>query len=115
MSNGLSIKDLLSEAMGVTVLGRKKQSRFGHTSRRPRLLRLPLCGTELRVRHSRHWRRLKDLPMQGMPVTLDLRLSRWRCRNTGCPRKVFTVRGRGERIVWRKRCCWSDTEWVDVL
>jgi transposase len=52
----------------------------------------PRCGMASRSRHSRYWRRLKDLPLQGASVTIKLRLGRWRCRNRKCERKIFTER-----------------------
>ena len=41
----------------------------------------PDCGERSTSRHNWHHRRLQDLPVQGLPVSLDLRLGRWRCRN----------------------------------
>jgi transposase len=52
----------------------------------------PDCQTLSRSRHSRYWRCLQDLPVQGTPVLLRLRLGRWRCRNPDCPRRIFTER-----------------------
>jgi transposase len=49
----------------------------------------PGCGEESTHRHSWRQRRLQDLPIQGANVTLQLRLSRWRCRNIECRRKTF--------------------------
>jgi hypothetical protein len=37
-------------------------------------------------------RHLKDLPMQGIAVTIKLRVGRWRCRNSHCARKIFAER-----------------------
>ena len=50
------------------------------------------CGTASTSRHSWHVRRLQDLPIQGVPVVLELRLGRWRCLNEGCARKTFVER-----------------------
>src|ERR1035441_2152089 len=52
----------------------------------------PRCGVASRSRHSRYWRRLKDLPLHGASVTLQLQLGRWRCRNRKCERQIFTER-----------------------
>src|ERR1700693_6424724 len=52
----------------------------------------PGCQSISRSRHSRYWRSLKDLPVQGTQVILRLRLGRWRCRNAGCERRIFTER-----------------------
>ena len=50
----------------------------------------PGCQSISRSRHSRYWRSLKDLPVQGTPVILRLHVGRWRCRNAGCERQIFT-------------------------
>ena len=50
----------------------------------------PGCQSVSRSRHSRYWRSLQDLPIQGTPVILRLHLGRWRCRNAGCERRIFT-------------------------
>ena len=52
----------------------------------------PGCQCISRSRHSRYWRSLRDLPVQGTQVILRLRLGRWRCRNAGCERQIFTER-----------------------
>ena len=52
----------------------------------------PGCGMASHSRHSRYWRQLSDLPMQGISVTINLQLGRWRCRNSGCVRQIFTER-----------------------
>jgi transposase len=52
----------------------------------------PGCQSISRSRHSRYWRSLKDLPVQGAQVILRLYLGRWRCRNAGCQRRIFTER-----------------------
>ena len=49
----------------------------------------PECGGASTSRHSRHVRRLQDLPIQGVPVVLELRLGRWRCLNERCATKDF--------------------------
>ena len=49
----------------------------------------PGCGEDSALRHSWRQRRLQDLPIQGANVTLQLRLSRWRCCNVECRRKTF--------------------------
>src|SRR5450755_503212 len=36
--------------------------------------------------------RLKDLPVQGQPMELTVRVGRWRCRNRDCPRRIFCQR-----------------------
>ena len=52
----------------------------------------PGCQAISHSRHSRYWRSLKDLPVQGTQVILRVHLGRWRCRNAGCQRRIFTER-----------------------
>jgi transposase len=52
----------------------------------------PGCQSISRSRHSWYWCFLKDLPVQGTQVVLRLHLGRWRCRNAGCERRIFTER-----------------------
>ena len=52
----------------------------------------PGCGELSTSRHDWHYRRLQDLPVQGTPLVLDLRLGRWRCLNEPCSRKTFVER-----------------------
>jgi hypothetical protein len=52
----------------------------------------PGCQSVSRSRHSRYWRSLQDLPIQGTPVILRVHVGRWRCRNAGCKRRIFTER-----------------------
>src|SRR5271166_2071265 len=46
-------------------------------------------GETSKSQHGWHMRRLQDLPIQGVPVMLDLRAGRWKCRNERCARKTF--------------------------
>jgi len=52
----------------------------------------PVCGELSTSQHGWHSRLLQDLPVQGTPLMLDLRLGRWRCRNEQCSRKTFVER-----------------------
>jgi transposase len=52
----------------------------------------PECGVLSTARHSSYIRHLKDLPTQGVPVKLKLRVGRWRCRNRSCRRQIFCQR-----------------------
>jgi hypothetical protein len=52
----------------------------------------PVCGTQSRSRHSSYIRTLRDLSAQGRPVNLQARLTRWRCRNDRCDRRIFVER-----------------------
>jgi transposase len=62
---------------------------------RVRAKRTPRCpaGAGSRVSYnSQYQRQLHDLPWQGQPVRLHLRLRRFRCRNQPCERKIFAER-----------------------
>ena len=52
----------------------------------------PDCGCRSRSRHGWSGRNLRDLPVQGKPVTVKLLLSRWQCANRECARRTFTDR-----------------------
>jgi transposase len=52
----------------------------------------PNCGELSRSCHSHYHRWLQDLPWQGLSVRIRLKARRFRCRNPGCGRKVFTER-----------------------
>ena len=51
-----------------------------------------LCGRQSRSRHSFYVRTLGDLFAQGTPVTIRVRVGRWRCRNERCDRQIFAER-----------------------
>jgi integrase len=55
------------------------------------------------ARHSRYWRQLQDLPVQGKRVALRLRLSRWRCRNRECEQAIFRERLGEVVATWARR------------
>jgi transposase len=104
MSNELSTQDLLPPEIGLTLLEFEK-SEQGWLVRAEGRTRseCPLCGTQSTARHSRYWRPLQDLPVQGKRVALQLRLSRWRCRNRECEQAIFRER-RGEVVApWARR------------
>ncbi len=52
----------------------------------------PVCGAQSRSRHSFYLRSLQDLPAQGTPVMMRARLTRWRCQNDYCERRIFAER-----------------------
>jgi len=52
----------------------------------------PACSSCQVSYHSQYLRELRDLPGQGQPVRLHLRLRRFRCRNRQCERKIFAER-----------------------
>ena len=104
MSNELSTQDLLPPEIGLTLLGFEK-SEQGWLVRAEGRTRseCPWCGTQSTARHSRYWRQLQDLPVQGKRVALQLRLSRWRCCNRECEQAIFRER-LGEVVApWARR------------
>src|SRR5580704_6380213 len=104
MSNELSAQDLLPPEIGLTLLGFEK-SEEGWLVRAEGRTRseCPSCRTQSTARHSRYWRQLQDLPVQGKRVALRLRLSRWRCRNRECEQAIFRER-LGEVVApWARR------------
>ena len=52
----------------------------------------PVCGVQSSSRHSFYSRTLGDLSAQGTPVTIRVRVGRWRCRNERCDRQIFAER-----------------------
>lgn len=52
----------------------------------------PGCRTESRRIHSRYKRRLRDLPWEGIPVHIELRVRRFFCRTENCGHQIFTER-----------------------
>jgi len=54
--------------------------------------RCPGCNASSASRHGIHRRYLQDLPIQGLPVTLQVSVTRWRCPNPDCTRLTFTGR-----------------------
>jgi transposase len=50
----------------------------------------PGCRAPSTRRHSRYFRHLQDLPVQGAVVTVKMQVSRWRCLNRECERETFT-------------------------
>jgi len=50
------------------------------------------CGTVSERRHGWYQRSLRDLPMQGVPVVIRLRVWKWRCEEPACERSIFAER-----------------------
>src|ERR1700693_6411896 len=101
MSNELSAQDLLPPEIGLTLLGFEKseQGWLVRAEGRTRSV-CPSCGTQSTARHSRYWRQLQDLPVQGKRVALRLRLSRWRRRIRACEQAIFRERIGGVVARW---------------
>ncbi len=52
----------------------------------------PECRQESRRIHSRYRRRLSDLPWEGLPVRIELRVRRFFCDSEDCGQQIFTER-----------------------
>src|SRR5918911_5067784 len=52
----------------------------------------PVCGKRSGRVHSRYTRTLADLPWQGVPVTVRLRVRRFFCAQRACTRAIFAER-----------------------
>ncbi len=52
----------------------------------------PLCQQPSRHVHSRYWRTLADLPLEGRPIRLLVCVRRFFCDNPGCQRQIFAQR-----------------------
>lgn len=51
--------------------------------------RCPGCNKRSSSHHGSYLRRLRDLPVQGALVTLEVPSQRWRCRTLSCSRRTF--------------------------
>jgi transposase len=63
------------------------------------------CGDVSHSRHSRYWRRLRDLPVPGIAVHVKLQLGRWRCRSRECLRGIFVERISGVALPYARQIC----------
>ena len=52
----------------------------------------PGCGRRSRQVHSRYKRQLADLPWEGIPVKIELRVRRFFCSTESCSQRIFTER-----------------------
>jgi len=65
----------------------------------------PVCRKESRHIHSRYKRRLKDLPWEGIPVQIELRVRRFFCRTENCGQQIFTERFPNTVQRYARRTC----------
>ena len=65
--------------------------------------RCPVCGKRSGRVHSRYTRTLADLPWQGVPVTLRLRVRRFFCDQRACNRAIFAERLTGIAARYARR------------
>lgn len=93
MSSKVSAKELISSLQGLTIRSAAMSpGGWVIVADGANCASCPSCTTISQSRHSRYKRRLQDLPLQGVAVTLHLHLSRWRCRNDSCNRRIFAER-----------------------
>src|SRR5215210_8683762 len=57
-----------------------------------RVARCPACAKRSARVHSHYTRTLADLPWQGIPVTIRLRVRRFFCEEADCHRAIFVER-----------------------
>jgi len=50
----------------------------------------PVCGKKTNSVHSMYHSKFYDLPIQGIPVLIDLEKKKYLCRNKDCNTKTFT-------------------------
>ena len=65
--------------------------------------RCPACGMRSSRVHSRYTRTLADLPWQGIPVTVRLRVRRFFCDEVSCHRAIFAERLPGVATHYARR------------
>jgi hypothetical protein len=70
----------------------REESRWLVTVYRRERACCPISGVESSSHHSIYSRTLGDLSAQGTPVTVRVRVGRWRCRNDRCERRIFAER-----------------------
>lgn len=70
-----------------------------------RSARCPFCRRRSRRIHSRYWRHPADLPINGLRVTLRVRVRRFFCDNARCPRRTFAERFPALVAPYARRTC----------
>jgi transposase len=65
----------------------------------------PVCQQESRRVHSRYKRRLRDLPWEGIPVRIELRVRRFFCDGEDCGQQIFTERLPNTVKKYARRTC----------
>jgi transposase len=65
----------------------------------------PGCARSSRRVHSRYSRQLSDLPWEGIPVRIALRVRRFFCGSGQCGRRIFTERLPNTAKRYGRRTC----------
>ena len=81
---------------------RQSQITLGLTSTPPRG-RCPSCSWPSQRVHSRYQRTLADVPWATFQVRLEVRVRKFFCPNTACPRRIFTERLPDVAQPWARR------------
>jgi transposase len=76
---GLVVQQVVPSSNQITIV----------TKRRVATVSCPGCGQVSERVHGHYQRRLQDLPCQGRPATLLVRVRRFCCGNPACPRRTF--------------------------
>jgi len=63
----------------------------------------PTCAKRSARVHSRYMRTLADLPWQGVPVSVHLRVRRFFCDEVACQRSIFAERLPGVAAPYARR------------
>ena len=79
---GLRLSDIIDDEHGLTLVA----------AATGRGARGPLCCGRSRRDHSSYQRTLADLPATRRPVTIRLRVRRFRCARPTCSRRIFAER-----------------------
>jgi transposase len=90
---GLLVQQVLPSPNQLTILAVPRQSSAA----------CPGCAIRSRRVHSRYDRTLGDLPWQGRPVSLRVRVRRFLCLNPVCSKRTFAERLRGVTAVASRR------------
>jgi transposase len=74
-----------------------------HVASMPARVPCPLCHVQTPRVHSRDTRTLADLPWGTYQMRLQLRVRKFCCGNSPCPRQIFTERLPAVAAPWARR------------
>src|SRR5271167_2783507 len=94
LESSLSLSRLLPHLAGLHIdtLTRTADRLTLSASPLRRTARCPTCGHRSGQLHSHYVRTIADLPIAGQPVVLQVCVRRFRCRQPGCPQRIFAER-----------------------
>jgi hypothetical protein len=82
LPGGLSV-DRIAVSSGLVTVHARSTDLIAHC---------PVCAMPSERIHGRYIRHVADLPMMGCIVSLSLQIRRFRCSQSGCPRRIFAER-----------------------